>query len=52
MESKHNVLSSNDNVDNTINIRVFDDKKPGAGFKKTPPQLDDVYFLALKSDKT
>ena len=52
MESKHNVLSSNYNVDNTINIRVFDDKKPGTGFKKTPPQLDDVYFLALKSDKT
>lgn len=52
MESKYNVLSSNYNVDNTINIRVFDSKKPGVGFKKTPAQLEDVYFLTLKSDKT
>ncbi len=35
----------------TINIRVYSDKKPGVGFKKTEPQLDDVYFIALKEDQ-
>ncbi|MAQ60224.1 MAG: hypothetical protein CMC49_03270 [Flavobacteriaceae bacterium] len=50
-EQEHNVLSSNYNVDNTINIRVYSDKKPGVGFKKTEPQLDDVYFIALKEDQ-
>ena len=50
-EQKYNVLSSNYNVDNTINIRVYSDKKPGVGFKKTEPQLDDVYFIALKEDQ-
>jgi hypothetical protein len=50
-EQKHNVLSSNYNVDNTINIRVYSDKKPGVGFKKIEPQLDDVYFIALKEDQ-
>ena len=50
-EQTHNVLSSNYNVDNTINIRVYSDKKPGVGFKKTEPQLDDVYFIALKEDQ-
>ena len=52
MELKHNVLSSNYNVDNTINIRVYEQKKPGTGFKKTIPQLEDVYFLTLKQDQT
>ena len=52
MELKHNVLSSNYNVDNTINIRVYQEKKPGTGFKKTIPQLEDVYFLTLKQDQT
>jgi len=52
MELKHNVLSSNYNVDNTINIRVYEEKKPGTGFKKTIPQLEDVYFLTLKQDQT
>ena len=52
MELKHNILSSNYNVDNTINIRVYQEKKPGTGFKKTIPQLEDVYFLTLKQDQT
>ena len=50
-EQTHNVLSSNYNVDNTINIRVYSDEKPAVGFKKTQPQLDDVYFIALKEDQ-
>ena len=51
-EKKYNVLSSNYNVNNSINVRVFSEKRPAIGFKKAEPQLDDVYFIALKEDKT
>ena len=45
------MLSSNYNIDNSLTIRVFSDKKPGSDFKKSEPQLDDVYFIALKEDQ-
>jgi ABC-type multidrug transport system ATPase subunit len=50
-EKEFNVLSSNYNIDNSLTIRVFSDKKPGSDFKKSEPQLDDVYFIALKEDQ-
>jgi ABC-type multidrug transport system ATPase subunit len=50
-EKEFNILSSNYNIDNTLTIRVFSDKSPGTGFKKADPQLDDVYFIALKEDQ-
>tara|TARA_B100001175_G_scaffold317234_1_gene333391 strand:+ start:1959 stop:2846 length:888 start_codon:yes stop_codon:yes gene_type:complete len=50
-ENEFNVLSSNYNIDNSLTIRVFSDKKPGSDFKKSEPQLDDVYFIALKEDQ-
>ena len=50
-ENEFNILSSNYNVDNSLTIRVFSDKKPGTDFKKAEPQLDDVYFIALKEDQ-
>jgi ABC-type multidrug transport system ATPase subunit len=50
-ENEFNVLSSNYNIDNSLTIRVFSDKKPGSEFKKSDPQLDDVYFIALKEDQ-
>ncbi|WP_298894917.1 ABC transporter ATP-binding protein [uncultured Psychroserpens sp.] len=50
-EAKYNVLSSNYNEDNTLNIRVFSDQLPDADFKSTEPQLDDVYFIALRQDE-
>ena len=50
-EKEFNILSSNYNVDNSLTIRVFCEKKPGVGFKKSEPQLDDVYFIALKEDQ-
>ena len=50
-EKEFNILSSNYNVDNSLTIRVFSKKKPGVGFKKSEPQLDDVYFIALKEDQ-
>jgi ABC-type multidrug transport system ATPase subunit len=50
-ENEFNVLSSNYNIDNSLTIRVFSEKKPGSDFKKSEPQLDDVYFIALKEDQ-
>ena len=50
-ELDFNILSSNYNVDNTLTIRVYSDKKPSKDFKKVEPQLDDVYFIALKEDQ-
>lgn len=51
MEAKYNVLSSNYNEDNSLNIRVHGMSKPGEGFAETTPQLDDVYFMALRAEE-
>ncbi|WP_299063116.1 ABC transporter ATP-binding protein [uncultured Polaribacter sp.] len=48
---KFNILSSNYNQDNSLNIRVFATEKPSDDFVKATPQLDDVYFIALKEDE-
>jgi len=50
MEAAYKVLSSNYNQDNTLNIRVYSLEKPADGFKEANPQLDDVYFIALKEE--
>lgn len=50
-EIDYNILSSNYNVDNTLTIRVYSEGKPPKEFKKAEPQLDDVYFIALKEDQ-
>lgn len=50
METTFNVLSSNYNQDNTLNIRVYAEEQPAPEFRAVAPQLDDVYFIALKSD--
>jgi ABC-type multidrug transport system ATPase subunit len=52
VERTFNILSSNYNQDNTLNIRVHALEKPADDFKSTEPQLDDVYFIALKQDET
>ncbi|KAA3604063.1 MAG: ABC transporter ATP-binding protein [Calditrichaeota bacterium] len=49
IEAEHKVLSSNFNEDNSISIRVFAETKPSKNFEKTIPNLEDVYFVALKS---
>lgn len=51
METLFNVLSSNYNQDNTLNIRVHSLEKPADDFIETNPQLDDVYFIALKQEE-
>ena len=50
MEATYKVLSSNYNQDNTLNIRVHALEKPADDFLKADPQLDDVYFIALKEE--
>ena len=50
-EAQYNLLSSNYNEDNSLNIRVFSDTQPSDDFKSVEPQLDDVYFIALKQDE-
>ena len=51
MKTAHNVLSSNYNQDNSLNIRVHALTKPAEGFAASAPQLDDVYFIVLKQDE-
>lgn len=48
----YNVLSRNFNSDNTLNIRVHSETKPSDDFVVSGPQLDDVYFFALKQDES
>uniref|UniRef100_UPI0030D93B2F ATP-binding cassette domain-containing protein n=1 Tax=uncultured Polaribacter sp. TaxID=174711 RepID=UPI0030D93B2F len=50
-EKMFNILSSNYNQDNTLNIRVHASEKPSEDFIAATPQLDDVYFIALKQDE-
>ncbi len=47
----HKVLSSNYNPDNTLNIRVFSETQPDETFVPATPNLEDVYFVALKNDE-
>ncbi|WP_179353719.1 ABC transporter ATP-binding protein [Winogradskyella vidalii] len=50
-EAQYNILSSNYNEDNSLNIRVYSEAQPSEAFKSVEPQLDDVYFIALKQDE-
>jgi len=47
----YNIISSNYNQDNTLNIRVYNDNQPHESFVEAKPQLEDVYFVALKKDR-
>lgn len=48
---KYNVISTNYNQDNTLNIRVYSDERPDDSFVNAQGQLEDVYFVALKNDQ-
>ena len=49
-EQQFEVLSSTYNQDNSINIRVHAASKPADDFSTAEPNLEDVYFIALKRD--
>lgn len=48
VEANFNVLSSNFNEDNSLNVRVHALEKPNDSFHHAKPNLEDVYFIALK----
>lgn len=48
--TSYNIISSNYNRDNTLNIRVYADQLPSEGFAGAKPVLEDVYFVSLKKD--
>ena len=50
-QQEFNVISSNFNQNNTLNIRVYSDNQPNESFENATPQLEDVYFVTLKNDQ-
>lgn len=49
-EAKFNVISSNFNQDNSLNIRVHSETQPDESFAASNPELEDVYFVTLHKD--
>lgn len=49
-EVKFNVISSNFNQDNSLNIRVHSEIQPDESFASSNPELEDVYFVTLHKD--
>jgi ABC-type multidrug transport system ATPase subunit len=50
-EGNYNVISSNFNQDNTLNIRVYGADQPDETFEPREPDLSDVYFVTLREEK-
>jgi ABC-type multidrug transport system ATPase subunit len=50
-EKEFNIISSNYNQDNTLNIRVYSDLQPNETFVSGTPNLEDLYFVTIKNDK-
>jgi ABC-type multidrug transport system ATPase subunit len=50
-EEKFNIISSNFNQDNTLNIRVHSMEQPNETFQAKAPDLADVYFVTLREQK-
>ncbi len=50
-EAQFNIISSNFNQDNTLNIRVYGAQKPDETFRASPPELEDVYFVTLRQEE-
>lgn len=51
MEMSLNVLSSNYNQENQLNLRIYSESKPVGEFHLAEPDLEDVYFHSLKEDE-
>lgn len=50
-EKKFNVISSRYNEDNQLILKVYSQGVPDETFVPATPSLEDVYFVALKTDK-
>ncbi|MBW3519342.1 ABC transporter ATP-binding protein [Flavobacterium sp. NKUCC04_CG] len=49
-EAKYQVLSSKYNQENKLTVRICSSEQPDSSFEAAKPQLEDVYFVALKKD--
>ncbi len=52
MQKDFNVISSNYNEDNMLNVRVYGEASPGAQFTPATASLEDVYFTTLSRDQS
>lgn len=50
-QTQFEVLSSSYNEDNSLNVRILSESDPQNGFQFANPNLEDVYFTALKTDQ-
>lgn len=50
-EKKFNVISSRYNENNQLILKVYSQGSPDDTFASATPSLEDVYFVALKTDK-
>jgi len=48
VEQDYNVISSSYTQDNLIDVRIYAENQPNNTFQASEPDLEDVYFLALK----
>lgn len=49
LEEKYKVISSSYNPDNSLNLKVYSEDRPGDAFSPTEPNLEDVYFFHLNN---
>jgi len=47
----HRVISSKFNEDNSLSVKVYSEEKPSAEFIDADPDLEDIYFTVLETDK-
>ncbi|MFZ1320245.1 MAG: ABC transporter ATP-binding protein [Ignavibacteria bacterium] len=50
-ERSHRVISSKFNEDNSLSVKVYSEEKPTSEFIEADPDLEDLYFSVLESDK-
>ncbi|MFC4634240.1 ABC transporter ATP-binding protein [Dokdonia ponticola] len=50
LQLEHNVISSSFNDANDLDVRVYSDVSPGAGFQSVEATLEDVYFTTLNQN--
>ncbi|WDF67351.1 ABC transporter ATP-binding protein [Sphingobacterium oryzagri] len=47
---RYNIISSNYNPDNSLNIRLYHEQRPDESVREVKPILEDVYFVNLKKE--
>lgn len=52
IEQTYQLLSSGFAEDHTLRVRIYSEEPPENGFERVNPNLEDVYFMALKGGKS